>query len=282
MEKVYGIIYKTTCLVNGKIYIGQTVRLNNKNYLGSGTLISTAIKKYGRENFKRETLKECFSQIELDEWEDLLIWEYKSRDKSIGYNIAKGSVLGAIGGMNPTKLPEVRAKMSEALKGRTFSEETKAKLIEAKKNISEETRARMSEANKGRIHSEKTREKISVAIKGENHPYYGKKHSEESKAKMREAKTGKKHSEESKAKMSEAKIGNTNSKGKKRSEETKKKMREAKNIPILQYDKQDNFIAEYCSAKEAARHIGIKNANNITPCCKGKRKSAGGYIWKYK
>ena len=49
------IIYKTTCLVNYKIYIGQSIR--NKNYyLGSGKLLLKAIKKYGKNNFTKEIL----------------------------------------------------------------------------------------------------------------------------------------------------------------------------------------------------------------------------------
>ena len=43
------IIYKTTNLVNGKIYIGQDSN-NNPNYYGSGTLLHKAIKKYGLES----------------------------------------------------------------------------------------------------------------------------------------------------------------------------------------------------------------------------------------
>ena len=55
------IVYKTTNLINGKIYIG--VHDNNgegfDGYLGSGLLMLKAIKKHGRENFVRETLHSC-------------------------------------------------------------------------------------------------------------------------------------------------------------------------------------------------------------------------------
>lgn len=286
MEKVFGIIYKTTCLVNGKIYIGQNTT-GNKNYLGSGTLVRAAIKKYGRENFIRETLIECYNQSELDEWEDLLIWEYKSRDRNIGYNIAKGSVLGAIGEMSPTKLPEVRAKMRAANKGKILSEETKTKMSEAKKGKkrSEETRRKLSEAHKGKILSEKTRRKLSECNKG-------KTLSEETRNKISES--SKNISEETRAKMSAAKKGNKYMLGKKCSEKTKDKMRAAHkgkthseetreklSMPILQYDKKGNIIAEYYGAKEAERQTEIPNTNIIS-CCKGRLQSAGGYIWKYK
>ena len=51
-------IYKTTNLLNDKIYIGKKVyRKKDDNwYLGSGIYLNRAIKKYGRENFKKEIL----------------------------------------------------------------------------------------------------------------------------------------------------------------------------------------------------------------------------------
>ena len=62
-------IYKTINLINGKIYVGQDYN-NRDNYLGSGKIILKAIKKYKKENFKKEILEECNSQEELDEKEN--------------------------------------------------------------------------------------------------------------------------------------------------------------------------------------------------------------------
>ena len=50
--------------------------------------------------------------------------------------------------------------------------------------------------------------------------------------------------------------------------------------PILQYTKDGVFIKEWTSEIEASRVIGI-NQGNITKCCQDKRKSAGGFVWKY-
>jgi hypothetical protein len=51
--------------------------------------------------------------------------------------------------------------------------------------------------------------------------------------------------------------------------------------PVLQYDKNMNFIREWDSISMVTKELGI-GSNSITTCCKGKYNSAGGYIWKYK
>jgi hypothetical protein len=55
----------------------------------------------------------------------------------------------------------------------------------------------------------------------------------------------------------------------------------AKSIPAVQYDLQGNFIKEWDSAKQAGTFLKI-DSSDICSCRRGKRKSAGGYIWKYK
>ena len=75
--------------------------------------------------------------------------------------------------------------------------------------------------------------------------------------------------------------------GNHRSEETKKKISErnkGKNNPrskrIAQYDFDGNLIRIWDYMKQAETELGIKS-NNICSCCRGKLKSAGGFIWKY-
>ena len=75
--------------------------------------------------------------------------------------------------------------------------------------------------------------------------------------------------------------------GNHRSEETKKKISErnkGKNNPrskrIAQYDFDGNLIRIWDYMKQAETELGI-NSNNICSCCRGKLKSAGGFIWKY-
>lgn len=66
---IYHIVYKTTNIANKKIYIGvhSTTNLLD-DYIGSGKILKKAIKKYGKEYFKREilfqfsTLEECYQK----------------------------------------------------------------------------------------------------------------------------------------------------------------------------------------------------------------------------
>ena len=64
------------------------------------------------------------------------------------------------------------------------------------------------------------------------------------------------------------------------SEATKKALSEANSKKILQFTKSGEFIREWPSAIEASRQLGIAQPH-ICYCCNRKRKSAGGYIWKY-
>ena len=61
-----------------------------------------------------------------------------------------------------THSKEVRNRISEAKIGKRLSEETKHKMSEAKKNMSEETRRKISEAKKGHLVSEETRRKMEI------------------------------------------------------------------------------------------------------------------------
>lgn len=51
--------------------------------------------------------------------------------------------------------------------------------------------------------------------------------------------------------------------------------------PVCQYDLKAEFIKDYPSINEAGRITGV-NPSSIRGCCRGKNKSAGGFIWIYK
>jgi hypothetical protein len=63
--------------------------------------------------------------------------------------------------------------------------------------------------------------------------------------------------------------------------EVKAKAANSKKKPILQFDKQGNFIKEWLSAKDAGNVLNLYSTN-ITACCLGKIKTVGKFIWKFK
>lgn len=82
---MYGYIYKTTNLKNTKIYIGKHKSNSfDFNYYGSGKIIRSAFKKYGKDSFKVELLEECESLEELNTKERYWISKLDSRNPKIG------------------------------------------------------------------------------------------------------------------------------------------------------------------------------------------------------
>ena len=50
--------------------------------------------------------------------------------------------------------------------------------------------------------------------------------------------------------------------------------------PVLQLDALGNVVNRFPSAREASRQTGISQGN-ISEACRGRRKTAGGFVWKY-
>ena len=250
------IIYKTTNLINGKFYVGKDER-NKNDYLGSGLNLHRAIKKYGKENFIKETIEICSTREELIEREKYWIKETKSQE--IGYNIADGGWGGN------TYTEETRQRISQEFKGREVDPKTieKTKKTREKRKqenpdvykMSEEQKQILSKTHKGKVHPKEWRERQSEVMKklyhseytskfekfienqksenkrGEKSPMWGTKASEETRRKQSEAHKknpvkywlGKKQSPESIEKRRQKQLG------RKWSDETRKKYEEKGN-----------------------------------------------------
>jgi len=153
-------VYLTENLINGKQYVGQTKKTDT-DYFGSGLLMMRAIKKYGRKNFKRETLIECSSQEELDEQEIFWIQALNTLQPN-GYNIENG-------GNGIDKISKKsKEKMSEAQKRIWKDPLERQKKINSHrgKKHSEKTKRKISESEKGKFVADKTKQKISKALTG--------------------------------------------------------------------------------------------------------------------
>jgi hypothetical protein len=113
----------------------------------------------------------------------------------------------------------------------------------------------------------------------------GRKHSPETKDKMREAKLGTIQSEEQKQKRSKSRQGKKYPK----ISEARKGLKqppsffEKKNKPIIQLDKNNNPLCEFPSITSAAKSLGYeKDSGGISCVLNGKQKTAYGFKWEYK
>jgi group I intron endonuclease len=264
-------VYMHTNKINNKVYIGQTGKSVSDRWGKGGSgylkrrkdgsyfqpLFARAIIKYGWGNFEHIVFVECLSKSDACHIEKLLIAMYKSNNSMYGYNLSSGGESGSA--------------------GIVMSDEQKRKISKARKKCWEDEQYRLNQ-----IESHKWQT-------GENHPFYGKHHTEETrmqlsqKAKERFSDStnhpfygkhifvgddnpfyGKTHSEESRQKISEANNGKNNGRARK----------------IVQYDKHGNLIKIWGCIKDASVALGI-NYTSIGACCNGRQKTAGGFIWKY-
>lgn len=94
---MYGYIYETINLINGKRYIGMHKygkQEIDESYLGSGIILKKAIEKYGRENFICRVIEYCNTREELSEREKYYISITKAPINDEYYNINDGGFGG--------------------------------------------------------------------------------------------------------------------------------------------------------------------------------------------
>ena len=245
MENNY-TLYKHTS-PSGKVYIGITSRKPEKRWGKDGGKYQSsprfyaAIQKYGWGNIKHEILIVGLSKDEAAAKEKEMIELYNSTDRTCGYNQTYGGEFG------PKITPEIKQRISESNR-RYYS--------------NQDVRERMRIANTGYKHTEAAKKKMSESHKGLTHIITDecrKKLSESLKRHYNSPENREKHKEDFKR---IADVGRKKSK------------------KVEQIDDSGNVVAVYESAKEAFRKTGIRDGN-ISKCCRGKVKHAGGYCWRY-
>ena len=118
--------------------------------------------------------------------------------------------------------------------------------------MSDKTKKKISDSKKGWVPSEETRKNISEAKKGkyagERAYWYGKQRSEEDRMKISDKLKG---------------VPNL-----------------VLSVRILQFTLDGELIKEHTSIRSAQTAVGRPAQSHICACCKGKLKSAYGYIWR--
>lgn len=173
-QKQYHFIYKTVNQVNGKYYIGMhSTNDLDDDYIGSGQRLWHAIKKYGKENFKRETLEFLPDRSSLKEREKEIVNEAMLKDEQ-----CMNLTVGGNGGFseNACKRGGLATK-AHADQDPLFREKLSESRSESNRNRHKNGELRPPDWN-GRSHREETKKKIgertSLSQKGEKNSQFGK------------------------------------------------------------------------------------------------------------
>lgn len=175
-------IYKTVNIITGRYYIGMHSTFNlNDDYIGSGKILWYSIKKYGRENHKKEILEFCKDRNKLKQREKEIVNDDLRKDK-LCMNLMNGGEGGlrffknkeeerlwhVQGGIAANK---IRTKiMAEKVKNdKKFKEKWINNLSKSLKKYYEIHENPMKE----KTHSDEVKKKISLRQSGKNNSQFG-------------------------------------------------------------------------------------------------------------
>lgn len=195
-------LYKITNNLTNQYYIGKRRGSEQGRYWGSGLRIKRHIKKYGKENFTYDVLR-VDNEDKIFKLEERLITNNYIKNNKLCLNLAPGGKGGFAyipkdymkGDKNPSKRPEVRAKLSKlmnenhplvimsktnnAMKGRKQLEESKQRISNT---LKQKYKNGLQVWSKGIKMTDKQKKNMfgpRPSIKGENNHFYGKKHLKE-------------------------------------------------------------------------------------------------------
>lgn len=248
-------IYKITN-PNGKIYIGQSIDIEKRFYSYKKLLrcknqkkLYNSLKKYTPELHIFEILELVEDSSKLNERERYYQLKYNSISDGLNLMITGDE-------HHPIVL----------------SDESKVKIS----NTLTEYFANLSDEERKLIYGKSSR-------KGRAATFKGKKHSEDTKLKMKKSHTGRIVTESTREKIRDKMIGRVITWGDKISKANKgKSINKGKGTKqIIQYTKEGEFIKEWNSITEAHQTLNIPfNVISNTVC--GYQKTGYGYLWKYK
>lgn len=294
MEKEY-CVYAHTNKANGKKYVGITSmsperRWANGRGYRSNVLFYRAIQKYGWDGFIHEILENGLTKQSAYKKEIELIQSMQLTDPKYGYNLDKG------GNGSNRVTEETRKKLSDGVR-RYYEKHPEAKAANADRlrNMPHSTDAlikyREEHPGWGKAHGDYLRvywaehpEIVRDSRKKcreyyEKHPEARKLKSEQTKRYFNEHPEAREHAaRKTKEYYQNPEVKRWKSEERKRffAEHPEKKTTKA----VAQFREDGTLIAEFVSAREAEAKTGV-GYKKISAVVTGKRKTAGGYIWRY-
>lgn len=272
-------IYKITNLINGKIYIGQSINIKSRFYdhckKNDSSLVGKAIQKYGKQNFSFEIIEECPPE-KLDEQEQYWIAYYDCcilDGQEKGYNRTRGGQNNRIDyyknildlwnkGKTCRQIGEELGKNRQAVaralqaQGITLQQiKTRGLGKRVEKYNTAGTLLSIYDSVQELLRNEKTFNSTDL-YRCLNHHVVSC------------------HGFLFRYVNDEITIEELVKKYNDSTTQVKKVKK------VLQYDCDGNFITEYRSAREAAKVLGV-NHQQIAACCRGAAKTAYGFIWQY-
>jgi hypothetical protein len=163
-------IYKTTCNVTGRYYIGMHSTSNLEDgYMGSGKRLRRSLDKYGIENHTKEILEFLNNRESLAKRESEIVNE-QSIDDPLCMNLKPGG-FGGLGSKIPEEsLLSIRQGASKFLSEKWKDPEYRLNMNKIlSKNIKDQHRLGKRESIqydwKGKKHKEETKYKMSIKAK---------------------------------------------------------------------------------------------------------------------
>lgn len=248
------IVYKVTNLINGKCYVGQTKRTLNERWYGhctkaGCTALHNAILKYGKENFSIEVIDTAVNESELNSKEKYWISELNTLSPN-GYNLKTG---GDRSELVEDSIDKIRTTVKSLWDEGAYTAPWKRMVCQySLDGTLIETWDSIREAAK---HLGITDKHISSVCKGDRRTSGGFmwRYYEDTLGEPIELPSRKKNPQ---------------------------KWLTAHCKQVDQFDKDGNFIRRWESISQASTELNI-SSGQLTDTCKGKHKSAGGFVWKY-
>lgn len=317
-------VYEITNLINGKKYIGKRsckCDIEKDKYMGSGTYLIKAMKKYGKDNFKKDILEVCESEEQAYESERVRIENIEAYRNPNYYNLAYGgNGFSSKQVEDMWKCEEHRKKMLKAQKDMWKNDKYREKMrvvasetmkitikklwndsdyVELQRNkLSKESKQRWKNEDYRKFHIEKMKNTWKNESKREFLIRRMKEKYATDESKQVRSNASKRNW------MSENYKENYVDKLKERWSDPKYKLKVSKSLrETLNSDEHRskmkykwesmgrkvvllNNCKIFNSCTEASEYVNLRSASSITLCCNGNRLSAGKFkgknaVWMY-